>query len=435
MIQRLKSLYLQIEKYAAASLPPEVVPYLLPVRFRIALMYANAGDRMKSQRYIDSVCRRRPEIAEVFERDTYMSESGVSGTPLTADLTDAALRALLEQEPRQLAEGTRNLYLLGRVRVAAVFRALLLLRMAMDNIACGQDHGQRHDGLLLEVSANDFCAAITEKLAAIKAPVRERLLEQLKQTSQWDLDRKISVFIDKKAPEQGSQESPVRGKTVMIQGPSNRPSDLADHTADATAVVGYYGPGSLVRPIERVDVSMYLTHKLRKLNNDDQLDIMNDVRLPVVSLREDKSRALCDTVVAKYNATYSNVRIENCRSLLNGGVELFLWVLGAGPSSVVITNFDMFTNTSYPSGYIAYRPEERLHRDESSWQMREGEAVLAFVSHDPSQQYAVYRCFRQHDEIKYDSVLDGIISNPFSAHIEELEALYGQDPPTDAIGA
>ena len=435
MMGTYRFLYSKLEKHAATHLSPEVVAHLLPVRFRIAFFYASSGDRTKAQRYINSVCRRKPEIAEMFEHDKNMNASRTLGTPLTAELTDAAIKALLDQETRRLAESTRNLHLLGRVRIAAVFRALLLLRKAMDNIATGRDHGKGHDSILLEIVANDFCQAIMEKPAAIKAPIRERLLEQLGQTSQWDLERKVSVFIDENAPAGRSQDPPLRGKTVMIQGPSNRPSDLEGLAADATAVVGYYGAESLVRSVERVDVSLYPTHKVRKLNNDGRLDIMKDVPLVLLSLREEKNRALCDSVVANYNAQYSNIRLKSCNSTINGGVELFLWVLSADPSCVIITNFDMFTNPSYPSGYIANRPEDRLERDESSWQMKQGEAAIAFVNHDPSQQYSVYKCFHEHDAIRYDSVLDNIISNPLSAHIEELEALYGEDPPTDASAA
>jgi hypothetical protein len=233
--------------------------------------------------------------------------------------------------------------------------------------------------------------------------------------------------MDDKAQSSQKREQPLREKSVRIQGPSNRPSNLSELETDATAVIGYAGPDSLVCPVAWIDISMYLTHKVLKLYESNRLDVLNDVGLAVVSIRAERYRAMCDAVISEYNAIYSNIRTKSCDSQTNGGVELFLWVIGAGASRVAITNFDMFTNPSYPSGYISFQAEEKLERDETTWRINKEAAVMDFFSHDPSQQYAIYKCFQPHDEISYDSVLDGIVSAPLSAYIEELEALYSQD--------
>lgn len=427
MIQILKSFYGHVEKYMVIYLPPEVVAYLLPVRFRIAVRLSLRGDKAKALRYINGVCRRRKDLAEVIERDMQFRQSDSTNGPLTADMSEDVLRGLLAQDPVRLGQSASNFSQLSRFRVAAVFRALLLLRSALDNIASGQDHGKQHDAILLEIAANDFCQAILEKPAVITGSTRETLLGQLRHASDWSLDRKISVFMDDKAQSSQQQEQPLREKSVRIQGPSNRSSDLSELETDATAVIGYAGPDSLVCPVARIDVSMYLTHKVLKLHQDNRLDVLNDVGLAVVSVRAEKYRAMCDAVISEYNAIYSNIRTKSCDSQTNGGVELFLWVIGAGASRVAITNFDMFTNPSYPSGYISFQAEEKLERSETTWRINKDATVMDFFTHDPSQQYAIYKCFHPHDEISYDSVLDGIISAPLSAYIEELEALYGED--------
>lgn len=426
MIHILKPFYDYVEKYITIYLPPEAVAYLLPVRFRIAVQLSLRGDKAKALRYINGVCRRRKDLAEVFERDMNFRQSDSSNAPLTAEMPEDILRELLAQDPVRLEESAKNFSQLSRFRVAAVFRALLLLRAALDNITSGQDDGKQHDAILLEIAANDFCQAILEKPAVIRGSVRKTLLGQLRHASDWSLNRKISVFMDDKAQSSQQQEQPLREKSVRIQGPSNRPSDLSELETDTTAVIGYAGPDSLVCPVARIDVSIYLTHKVLKLYESGRLHVLNDVGLAVVSIRSEGYRAMFDAVISDYNAIYSNIRTESCNSHTNGGVELFLWVIGAGASCVAITNFDMFTNPSYPSGYISFQSEEKLERSETTWRINKEAAVMDFFTHDPSQQYSIYKCFHPHDEISYDSVLDSIVSAPLSAYIEELEALYGE---------
>lgn len=431
MINVLKSKFWAIEKILTKHLPPEAIVYLLPLRFRIARYYFDPRNssckdgRQKALRYLELAGSRRKDTAEVFELDRQARQSIASGTPLTTEMSVDVLRTLLAQKPSELTSNARCFREFGRFRVAAVFRALLLLRSVLDNIALRQDYGKRHDAILLEIIANDFCQAVIEKPGVIQGPVSKTLGLQLKHASEWSLDRKISIFVDADTSVKQRQALPLQGSTVKIQGPSNRTSNLSDLDTDTAAVVGYSGPDSLVCPVERVDVSMYSHHTVRKLRENSRADVVKDVQFPVICTIGSKNRPEFNFMVSEYGAVYSNIRNESFGSFFNTGVDLFLWVLAAGASRVVVTNFDMFVNQAYPSGYIAKSSEDMLERDAETFRVKREMIGGEFDMHDPSHQYSIYKCFKHHNEIQYDSVLDGIVFNPLSDYINEIEDLYG----------
>lgn len=428
MIKKLKTVYIErVEKPISQHFPAWAVVLLLPIRFNIPLNMTVKGDPEKAVRYIDLVCRRRKDISAVLELDKQCRGLGKSGLHICETLSDKALEALLAEKPAQLSSLAKSLSSLGRFRVAAVLRAILLLRLAMDNNASGKGAGQRYDTTLLEISVNDFCRVIIDRTTVVEDDVMKQVRHQVREVSTWPLDRKISTFIDKNAKTDLDRAAHLRGKSVKIQGPSSRPSDLDDLSADFTAVVGYAGEESLVRPVKRIDLSMYLPHKIRQLDGKGRLEVLQDVGLFVISRRPNEDGAeLCDAVLETYDGVYSSIRAANCHSIFNGGVEFFLWMIAAGASKIGITNFDMFTNPVYPSGYVANRPERMLERDEGTWRMKAEVVTGTFTSHDPSQQFSIYKIFADCDGIKYDQVLRDIVSKPLSSYIEKLESLYGE---------
>lgn len=432
MLQSLKSHFFKVEKAMATCLPPEVLAYVLPLRFRIARHYAGTGSfvgkgsRHKALRYFDQICRRKKYIAEVFERDREIRETGRHEVPIVSALSDETLRTLLAQHPSRLSDAARNLNKFGMFRIAAVFRAVLLLRSALDHIATGQNNGKREDAIVLEILGNDWCQCIIDKPGIMHDADRDRLIQAVGEAAEWTLDRKISVFIDDKSTKDEKPNLILKDQTVTIQGPSSRVSDLADVTTDAIAIVGYAGPESLVTPVETVDVSTYTVHQLRELKKSNRLDVLRDVRHAAVSVvLEDQARALLEEIESEYDLKRSEVRYESCGSRTNGGVRLFHYVMGAGAARVYVTNFDMFTNPSYPKGYFTNRPEELLERDADTFRVKRETMADNFSIHDPSHQYALYKVFRDHDEITYDRTLDDIISAPLGNYIDQLERQYG----------
>jgi len=105
MRQSLKSNFSHVERAVTKALPPEVMAYMLPIRFRHIHHYfpkeeiMDPESRQKAFRYFDRICARRKDIGEVFALDVEFRQSGREGA-LTSALSDGTLRSLLAQPRR-----------------------------------------------------------------------------------------------------------------------------------------------------------------------------------------------------------------------------------------------------------------------------------------------------------------------------------------------
>lgn len=410
------------EKLATMILPAHALTYVLPFRFRFAVRIHERGSHAKMVRYLKLATERREDLRELFRLGLQSPDLNGADKPLTEHLSDDALKRLLSWKPEALLGAIKDMSDIGLLRVAAVFRAIVLLRSTLDYFASENGHRKSFEAMILEIIESDVCKAIIDRPEVIKAN-RDILLSEIQDARKWSFERKMSVFVGESVYATYQNERPLRDKSIKIQGPSNRASDVSNVDTDLIGVVGYSGPGSLVAPVKQVDVSIYFLHKLRTLQQEGRLDILDDVGLAVFPHRL-RDVAEVAEAASNYNCVFSNIQGETGNSRFNAGVHLFLWVLAAGASRVVVTNFDMFINANYPKGYIAFGSKNRSAGREDSWQLDTGARMTGFATHNPSQQYAIYKCFRGYDNVKYDSFLDEIVSHPLSAYLTELERLY-----------
>ena len=433
MLSRMRDRASRWGRELAYHLPLPVAVRLAPSPLQPIHLYLNRSEPATALEYLRVAAEHRPEIRCLLTVDEHLRSATVSGPSAVEAIPTEVFDTLMTCRLDDLHHSARAFNRLGCLRVGGMLRALLLLRLATGNIRGGRDHGWAHDAILLELGQNDYCAAFLERLAKSGDAAHGALKAQAQGTADWDMPRKLAACIDRSAEKSAGHPRSLSGARVRLQGPSQRDSDLAGEAVDMVFTIGYSGPQSLSTAITRAHGSFYRPYKLRAMRSRKQLGCLRELEIAVVTQKG--WNLLPPEAFAGAGIVCSGVRQRFAFGFLNGGVEALVWVLGAGVSSVSVSHLDLFLNRAYPGGYLPSPFQTRGLRDDgATWQTQEWTTLAVFSDHEPSQQFAIFKSFRQHPQVRYDSVLDGIVAQPFSAYAEALENTYRMWPGDPGAG-
>ena len=407
----------------ALRLPLRLAVHLAPSPLRPIHVYLNRDQPATALEYLGVAAEHHPEIRGLLAVDEALQSGAVSGPLAVEAIPNEVFGRLVTCRLEDLHQSARAFNRLGCLRIGGMIRALLLLRLATGHIRDGRDHGWAHDVILLELAQNDYFSVLMERLEKSGDPADRALKAQVQETAGWDLSRKLTSYIDRRAEKSNGHPRSLSGARVRLQGPSKRDSNLANEPVDLVLTMGYLGPDALPRAITGPHGSFYRSMQLQALHYRNELGLLRELEIAVVDQRGWNRLPL--ESVAGAAVVCSGVRPEFAFASLNGGPEALIWVLGAGASCVSVSHLDLFLNRAYPGGYYYDAWQKRgLRRDGATWLKGLWTTLADFGAHQPSQQFAIYRSFRQHPEVRYDSVLDSIVAQPFSAFAEALEKTY-----------
>lgn len=215
----------------------------------------------------------------------------------------------------------------------------------------------------------------------------------------------------------------VDGKSILFVGPSARVAEEnKPGPFDASVRIGYSGRNSLSARMDlKPDISFYKLHKLKYMQENGLLEILDGLKIGYVS-----SSGMPVEVPTSPNAS---ICLSPFRGrILNGddpnaGTEALLCLLGDGARKIYIENMDLFLNRKRPKGYIAFGA--RANESESGWEVEDLDfgRDLALV-HNPVPQYAVFQAAWHSGKLAGDSQFARIMNEGLFSYLLRLEQEY-----------
>jgi len=314
----------------------------------------------------------------------------------------------------------------GYLHLGAIVRACLLINITS---VCGTRGRQSREFLqaCIEIAGSDYAQDIIFSRGFLPGEYRALMLAKLREIADWPRDKRLSVFLEPDVTPERSKVKLINGSAVFLKGPSVRSSNLAASDSDLICAIAFSGSSSPAPPCDRVDVSRYRLHKLDRMLQDDSIHALKQLRLAVLTSQSAEAFFSKDhrhRFKSQFHAIDSPVQAYYSMSLLNAGVECFIFLLLSGASKVYVANFDLFLNRHYPARYIANRTEDKVDRRGDSYSLKNEAILELFRHHSPGQQLAVYQFFGRDCGVIYDDVLSEIVSMQLSDYVEALENTY-----------
>lgn len=420
----------------AYRLPLALVARLAPSPMRMISFYLAKADSPRALQYLDHLVRISPEVGCLMRLDERLRRGSISGVDLVDSIPSSILRKLNSYKDVHLNDAARAFNRLGCLRLGGALRGLLLIKLVQQRFRSPAKQGWELDALLLEVSANDYSRRLFSRPELWEDGLDRQVQDRIELLRCSDMLVKLRVFVDSERLPCGEHEASLSGLSVLLQGPSRRESNLAGTPCDVVGTIGYSGAGSLARLVEGRHVSFYRPYKIRAMIAEGLTERFNDVDLAVVTKRG--LGVLEAQFTPECRVACSKVRERFGLGFLNGGTEFLIWLLACDLNRLFVTNVDLFLNPAYPVGYLPSNYQKsHLSKDAAQWQTQSWATLMVFGDHEPSQQYSIYKAFHGYDSVVYDSMLDAIVSAPFSAYAEALEDAYRvwpQGPVVDCCG-
>lgn len=321
---------------------------------------------------------------------------------------------LIGQISINLPLAIRLFYSLGACQIAGMLRAIYLILEAGKNV--------NNNLLLFEISENDYCS-LALQIKTKNIPSRVLILSKIEEFRKLKLSSKLEMLQVEGANIRDSLF--LKDSEFLLQGPSERESDLSADKSVINCAVGYTGPSSLVNSLERVDISFYRPFRLKMLEKVEGKTVISELGKAAVlqGVLERNSRFLVDKKCGK--VIQSDVIRHFNGSELNSGTEALVWLALRSPQSLLVRNIDLFLNNTYPEGYEAKNTEKYVASDGGGTRENTQLSTCRFFGlHKPCQQFLIYRCFMKDPAVDYDSVLHNICSSSLSEYLKQLEASH-----------
>ena len=271
----------------------------------------------------------------------------------------------------------------------------------------------------IELNFND---AIEKSILNFEGNYNESI-RYLKQKSKQKQKCEHKAYIDEINKNLTSLVKEFEGKEVLLIGPSvfEPDNEINPSEYDYVARIGYSGEDS-VGAFKEVgtDISHYKNHKLENIYNTGKANVLNNLKLMTVSnLKLDMLEKIKEKNIV-YSSFTGPVLLNN---EMNAGLEFLSIIIEDLELKPTVCNIDLFTNKTYPRGYISNNYKQNYKK--YGWSLDDHTQCRSMaLNHNPIAQFSFFYFLWRNKKFKADSTLEALMHNNIEEYINKLEKIY-----------